>query len=124
VQIRRCGIDQFGPDKSRNRTSAYRTDPVRPQLPLIPWRSIRIQLAEMETELLKRMQESRRQSELTAIGLVHIELAVALTNIKVAKTRKALNLPIDAYLHLAGHALGVAEKMMWRFRLRHTNEER
>jgi hypothetical protein len=73
----------------------------------------------METDLFKRMEESRRQSEWTAISLVHIELTVASTNIKVAKTRKALNLPIDAYLQLAAHALGFAEKMMWRFRLCH-----
>jgi hypothetical protein len=73
----------------------------------------------MENDFLKRMEESRLRSEQSAIDLVHIELTVALTNIAVAKARKAVNLQIDAYLHLASHALGVAEKMMWRFRLRH-----
>jgi hypothetical protein len=73
----------------------------------------------MENDILKRMEEARRQSEQTAIELVHIELTVALTNIKVAKTRKALNLEIAAYVRLASHALGVAEKMMWKFRVRH-----
>lgn len=73
----------------------------------------------MENNIFKRMEELRRQSELTAIGLVHVEFTVARTNMNVAKSRKALGLPIDAYLHLARHALGVAEKVMWRFRTQH-----
>lgn len=68
----------------------------------------------MDDILREKAEEARRQSAQAMIAFVYAELTVALTSLKVARSRKNLGLQSLPAIKLAQRALATAERVMWK----------
>ena len=69
----------------------------------------------MDDEILReKAEEARRQSSQAMVAFVYAELTVALTSLKVARSRRGLGLQSLPAIKFAERALATAEKAMWK----------
>jgi len=73
-----------------------------------------------DKDIEMHIEKLRKQNEAAAIELVFSQLTVGITSCRIARTRR-YNLGLDDTLAVrqAEKALAVAEKFVWKFKLKH-----